>query len=117
MNLDARSGLPADFKAIVNASAQAANMVILSEFKGRSGPVLELFVNQHGVQVRRLSNDQLQQIGQTTGEVISELIQQNALSKKVFESLNKFRGEQKAYSTTAELDFLQARNLDFKWPT
>ena len=95
---------------------RATNMIILSEFQGRSGPVLDEFVNKHGVQVRRLSDEQLKKIGETTGEVIAELITQDALSKKVFTSLNRFRSEQKAYSTTTELDFLQARNLDFKWP-
>ena len=38
------------------------------------------------------------------------------MSKKVFENMNKFRGEQKAYSSTTEFDFLHARGLDFKWP-
>ena len=116
VNSAAWNGLADDLKALVNACAQAANVMILSEFQGRSGPVLDQFVNKHGVQIRRLSDDQLKKIGQTTGEVISELVEQDALSKKVFESLNKFRREQKAYSTTTELDFLQARNLDFKWP-
>jgi TRAP-type mannitol/chloroaromatic compound transport system substrate-binding protein len=109
-------GLEPDLKAIVEQCAFSANVVMLSEFQGRSGPVLQQFVKQYGVQVRRLTDDQLKKLGEVSGEVISEIIKTDPMSKKVFESMNKFRGEQKAYSSTTEFDFLHARGLDFKWP-
>lgn len=109
-------GLEDDLRAIVEQCAYSANVVMLSEFQARSGPILEQFVKQYGVIIKKLSNTQLQKIGETAGEVISEIVKADAMSKKVFESMNKFRGEQKAYSTTTELDYLLARNLDYKWP-
>ena len=78
--------------------------------------MLEQFVNEYDVQVRRLSDEQLVKIGEVAGEVISEIVETDAMSKKVFESMNKFRAQQKAYSSTTEFDFLYARNLDYKWP-
>lgn len=116
INNDKWNSLEPDLKAIVEQCAYAANVVMLSEFQARSGPVLEQFVNEYGVQVRRLSDEQLVKIGEVAGQVISEITSQDAMSKKVFESMNKFRGQQKAYSSTTEYDFLYARNLDFKWP-
>jgi TRAP-type mannitol/chloroaromatic compound transport system substrate-binding protein len=89
---------------------------MLSEFQARSGPVLQQFINQYGVQVRRLTDEQLKRLGEVSGEVISEIIKTDAMSRKVFESMNKFRGEQKAYSSITEFDFLHVRALDFKWP-
>ena len=109
-------GLAPDLKAIVEQCAFSTNVVMLSEFQARSGPVLEQFVNEHGVQVRRLSDEQLKKIGEVSGEVISEIIESDKMSKRVFESMNKFRTQQKAYSGTTEFDFLYARGLDFKWP-
>jgi hypothetical protein len=53
------------------------------------------------VQVRRLTDEQLKRLGE---------------SRKVFESMNKFRGEQKACSSITDFDFLHVRGLDFKWP-
>jgi TRAP-type mannitol/chloroaromatic compound transport system substrate-binding protein len=89
---------------------------MLSEFQARSGPVLEQFVKQYGVQVRRLTDEQLKKLGEVSGEVIAEIIKTDPMSRKVFASMNKFRGDQKTYSSTTEFDFLRARGLDFKWP-
>ncbi|MGI9385414.1 MAG: TRAP transporter substrate-binding protein [Methyloligellaceae bacterium] len=110
-------GLPDDLKAIVEQCAYSANQNMLSEFQARSGPVLEQFVNQHGVIIKQLSDDALTKIGNTAGEVISELAAKDPMSKKVFASLGKFRKQQKDYSTTTEGDFIRARNLPFKYPT
>jgi TRAP-type mannitol/chloroaromatic compound transport system substrate-binding protein len=109
--------LPDDLKAIVTNCAYATNDVMLSEFQARSGPVLQQFVNEHGAEIRRLSDEQLTKIGETCGEVISELVEQDPLTKKVFESMNKFRTEQIAYSGTTEQDFFRARGLEYKWPS
>lgn len=108
--------LEPDLKAIVEQCAYSTNVVMLSEFQARSGPVLQQLIKQYGVEIRRLTDEQLKKLGEVAGEVISEIIAADPMSKKVFESMNKIRGEQKIYSTTTELDFLQARNLDFKWP-
>lgn len=108
-------GLEDDLKAIVTQCAFAANVVMLSEFQARSGPVLQQFIEQNGVIVKRLSDEQLKKLGETSAEVIAEIVSRDPMSKKVFESMNKFRGEQKVYSSTTEADFLHARSLDFKW--
>lgn len=109
-------GLEPDLKAIVEQCAFSTNVVMLSEFQARSGPILQQFVNDHGVQVRRLSDEQIKKIGEVSGEVISEITAADEMSKRIFESMNKFRKQQKAYSSTTEFDFLYARGLDFKWP-
>jgi TRAP-type mannitol/chloroaromatic compound transport system substrate-binding protein len=109
-------GLEDDLKAIVEQCAAATNVVMLSEFQARSGPVLDQFVKQNGVIVKRLSDEQMIKIGETAGNVIAEIIKGDAMSRKVFDSMNKMRGEQIAYSHTTEFDFLHARNLKYRWP-
>lgn len=105
-----------DLKAIVEQCAFSANVVMLSEFQARSGPVLDQYVNKHGVEVRKLSDEQVAKLGETSAEVLNEITERDALAKKIFTSMNKFRGEQKAYSTVAEGDYLYARSLQFSWP-
>lgn len=117
INKDAWNDLDDDLKAIVTNCAYATNDVMLSEFQARSGPILQQFVNEHGVQIRKLSNEQLVKIGTTCGEVISELVAADPMSKRVFDSMNKFRAEQIFYSATTEQDFFRARSLDYKWPS
>ncbi len=110
-------GLEDDLKAIILQCAAATNVIMLSEFQARSGPVLEQFVNKHGVEIKKLSDEQLIKLGETAGEVLTEITAKDAMAKKIFTSMNKFRGEQKAYSNVAEGDYFLARNLNYKWPT
>lgn len=105
-----------DLKGIVEQCANSTNVYMLSEFQARSAPVLQQMVNDHGVDVRRLSDEQLIAIGTAAGEIIAELVAEDEMTRKVFESMNVFRGQQADYSTIAELDFLQARNLNYDWP-
>lgn len=116
INKDAWESLDDDLKAIVRNCAFATTSVMLSEFQARSGPVLQQFVNDHGVEIRRLSDEQLAAIGQTCGEVIAELVEADPMTRKVFESMNRYRTEQIAYSGTTEQDFFRARSLDYDWP-
>ncbi len=106
-----------DLKAIVEQCAAATNVIMLSEFQARSGPVLDQFVNKHGVEIKKLTDEQIIKLGETAAEVLTEITARDAMSNKVFTSMNKFRGEQKAYSDVAEADFLHARQLKYKWPT
>lgn len=109
--------LPDDLKAIVEQCAYSTTQVMLSEFVGRSGPVLDEFVNKHGVIIKKLSDDILQTLGGIAGEVISDLAAKDPMSKKVFASLAKFRNLQLAYSDATEGDFLKARGLPYEFPT
>lgn len=109
-------GLEDDLKAIVQQCAFSTNVVMLSEFQARSGPVLEQFVKQHGVIIKKLTDEQIKKLAETAADVLTEITGRDAMAKKVFTSMNKFRGEQEAYSDVAEADFLHARSLDYKWP-
>jgi len=102
---------------LVEQCAYSTNVVMLSEFQARSAPILQQFVEKHGVIIKRLSDEQLQKIAEVAAEVLQEITASDAMSKKVFESMNKFRTEQKAYSDVAEADFLHARSLKYKWPS
>lgn len=110
-------GLDGELKAIVEQCAAATNVVMLSEFQLRSGPVLQQFLKQHGVIIKTLSDEVLAKLGETTGEVISELIAKDKFSAKVFKSMAKVRQEQIAYTDVTEASFIHARKLKYKFPT
>lgn len=106
-----------DLKAIVEQCANSTNVVMLSEFQLRSGPVLQQFIKQHGVIIKTLSDDVLTKLGEITGAVIAELIAKDKLSAKVFKSMAKVRLEQIAYTDVTEASFIQARKLKYKFPS
>ena len=109
-------GLEDDLKAIVTQCANSTNMIMLSEFQARSGPILQSFIKDHGVVIKTLSDDVLTKFGKVAGEVISELAAADKMSAKVLKSMASFRTEQVAYSNTTEGAFINARNLPFKFP-
>ena len=116
VNAKAWDGLPDDLKAIVEQCAAATNLTMLSEFQARSGPVLQSFLNDHGVVMNELSDEILTKIGTICGEVISDLVQADKTSAKVFTSMAKFRESQMGYTATSDADFVRARALPFKFP-
>lgn len=116
VNAKAWDDLPDDLQAIVEQCAYATNSVMLSEFVTRSAPVLQSLVDEHGVVVKRLSDEILTELGRAAGEVISELVDTDPMSRKVFASLSKFRGQQTGYSDVTVGDFLRARNLPYQFP-
>lgn len=117
VNGKAWDSLEDDLKALVIQCANSTNMIMLSEFQGRSGPVLQSFVKDHGVVIKTLSDDVLTKFGSVAGEVISELAAADKMSAKVLKSMASFRTEQKAYSSTTEGAIINARNLPFKFPS
>jgi TRAP-type mannitol/chloroaromatic compound transport system substrate-binding protein len=109
--------LPADLKAIVEQCANSTNVVMLSEFQARSGPVLQSFVKEHGVIINNLSDEVLTELGNVSGQIISELIAADKFSEKVFKSMIKFREHQMAYTSSSDGDFIKARALPYKFPS
>jgi len=109
--------LPKDLQAIVTQCSYATNERMLSEFVARNGPALDVLVKQHKVQLRKFPDPVLQGLGSLSGEVIAELAAKDKLSGKVFASMAQFRGLQIGWSNFTEASFMQARALDYKFPT
>lgn len=115
VNLDAWSKLPDDLKAIVAAAAAAVNAIVLSEFEARNNESLKVLVETHGVVLKRFSDEVLGELGRLSGEVLRDLTSRDDRSRKVFESLTKFRSEAMAWSKVADEAYLAARELPYAY--
>ena len=113
VNKQALEALPADLQAIVEYACQAANDDMFSEFTARNSHALKTLVDQHGVQLRRFPDALLAQIGQVAAEVVAEVADQDALSKRVYDSFAAFRKNSIAYTRISEAAYTQARALTF----
>lgn len=116
VNTAAWDALPDDLKTLVEAVAFATTNVMLAEFTARSAPVLQSFLDDHGVVINRLPDELLIKLGDAVGEVIAEKAEADPMVKKVYASLNKFRKEQMVYSQVTEAAFVEARNLPYTFP-
>ncbi len=113
VNKQALEALPADLQAVVKYACQAANDDMLSEFTARNSQALKTLVDEHGVQLRRFSDELLAQIGKVSAEVVAEVASQDPFSSRVYDSFDAFRKNSIAYTHISEEAYTQARALTF----
>ena len=112
-NKQALEALPSDLQAVVEYACQAANDDMLSEFTARNSQALKTLVDEHGVQLRRFSDELLAQIGKVSAEVVAEIAGQDPFSSRVYDSFDAFRKNSIAYTRISEEAYTQARALTF----
>jgi len=113
INLAAWEKLPADLKAIVEQANAAVNQIVLSEFNARNGSSLQILLKEHNVQLKRFPDSVLTGLGKLSGEVLNDLAGKDPLSRKLMNSLLKFRAEQMPWTAIGESGFAQARALPY----
>ena len=113
VNKQALESLPADLQAVVKYACQAANDDMFSEFTARNSQALKTLVDEHGVQLRRFSDELLAQIGKVSAEVVAEIAGQDPFSSRVYSSFDAFRKNSIAYTRISEEAYTQARALTF----
>ena len=109
INKDAFAKLPADLQAIVRTAAQAENEHMLSEMTARNMTALKSLQEKHHVQLRALPTEVLERFKELSAEVLAELAASDPASKKVYDSLQSYAQDIKAYHQVSERAFLNAR--------
>ena len=97
--------LPKDLQSILEHAAARINHWMLCEFEAQNAYYLKLMVNEHGVQLRNFPDEVLAAFKGYTAEVIDELTQKDAFSKKVYESYRTFQKEINYWSAKTEQPF------------
>ena len=113
VNQAAFDSLPEDLKVIVEVAAKAANQSMLDEYTAKNNSALRELVQVHGVDFRRLPDDVLIRLHQETDSVISEMIADDPLAKKVYNSYTKFAKGVREYHRVSEKALLEARDLPY----
>ena len=108
-------GLSTSEQQLIASACAAENDVGLAEFNARNGASLEVLVQKHGVQVRRFSNQLLNQIGKLAGEVVAEVGTSDATTRKIYESFLKSRKASIGWSKLGDQAYWNARLLPFKY--
>jgi len=110
VNKTAFKALSADLQAIVLNACKVVNLDMLAEYTARNPVALQTLLEKHGVALRSYPDDVLAEMRRLTDEVVTELGQQDAFSRKVFASYRKFLDQSKEWSRVSELAYLQARD-------
>lgn len=115
INLDVWESFTPAQKAIVQSAAMAESNRSLAEFNAKNGDSLQALLNQHGVQLKKFSDDVLNAIGVASGEVMAELASADDITKEVYESFLVNRRNSIGWSRLAEEAYFSARRLPFKY--
>ncbi len=107
--------LSASDQDLIKSCAAAENSYVLAEFNARSSDALDTLINEHGVQVRRMSNDMLNGLGEASGRVVAEVGAEGGITQRVYESFIAFRRKAIAYDKLSGLAYGNARLLPFKY--
>jgi TRAP-type mannitol/chloroaromatic compound transport system substrate-binding protein len=91
INKSAFDGLPTYLQNIIRTAAARSTHWVLSEFDAKNNEYLQKLVNEENVKLRRFPDSVLTTLRGYSTEVIEELIETDAPSKKVYESFAAFR--------------------------
>ncbi len=90
INQAAWDKLPGDLQAVVEAAARATAMEYNADYRFHNVVSLQALVDRHGVQLRAFPDEVNRAFGRTSMEVLNELGERDALTRKIHRSYMKF---------------------------
>ncbi|MGD9807130.1 MAG: TRAP transporter substrate-binding protein [Deferribacterales bacterium] len=99
--------LPEDLKQIVQAACARANVWMLTKFESQNNIYLKKLVNEHHVQLKKFPADVLAKFKVLSEEVIQEVTEKDAMSKKVYESYSAFKKDISEWAKLSEAMFYE----------
>jgi TRAP-type mannitol/chloroaromatic compound transport system substrate-binding protein len=110
--------LPEDLQQVVRSCCAEGYIDMKSEYDIRSGEAMATLANDHGVKFMRLPNDVLAGLGAAAGELVQESMDTgDDFTKRVWQSYLASRALTMRALRFNEQAFLNARTLDFPFPT
>jgi len=114
VNKQAYDSLPQDLQSIIEGAARAINQDMLDEYTARNQAALDVLVDTHHVQLRKLPDDVLLELHRITREVLKKMVSEDPKFNKVYESQRAFKEQIKKYHKISEQAYYRARELENK---
>lgn len=115
VNLQVWNELTQAQRAIIQSAAMAEDSFTFADITMHSGPALQTLTGEHGVQVRRFSEEILKALGAVAGEVLKEAAASDELTARVYQSYIAARRALRPWTEAADEAYLAARRLDFPY--
>jgi len=84
---------------------------MLADYTAHNPVALKVLLDKHGVDMRPYPDDVIAELHRLAEEVVFEIAEKDAFSRKVYASYRKFFQQSKQWSNISELAYLRARNL------
>ncbi len=98
-------------QAIIESAALAEHTYTTSEYEARNAEALRTLIDEHGVQLRRFSDDILRAAARISTEVLNEVAAEDELTGRVYESYKASLARTSRWGEISERAFAQARAL------
>ena len=110
INMDAWNSLPKHLQAIIETATKAVNQDTLDEYLARNNQALTELVEVHGVELRKLPDDVIEEFRAISNEILSDLAEEDEVIGKVYDSYIEFKNNVTEYHKISEDSFIEARN-------
>ena len=110
INMDAWNSLPKHLQVIIETATKAVNQDTLDEYLARNNQALTELVEVHGVELRKLPDDVIEEFRAISNEILSDLAEEDEVIGKVYDSYIEFKKNVTEYHKISEDSFIEARN-------
>ena len=110
INLDEWNSLPKHLQVIIETATKAVNQDMLDEYLAKNNQALTELVEVHGVELRRLPDDVIEEFRMISDQILEELAQEDESIAKVYSSYKSFKQDVSEYHKISEDAFIEARN-------
>lgn len=110
MNKSWWSNLSKTDQAIIEAACHEENSLQMAETNANNGAYLEKLIKEHGVELRRFSDEIYDSFGKAAEEVFDETRQHSELAGKIHESFVKARTEIGGWISLSDTAYTNQRN-------
>jgi len=110
INKQAYESLPEDLAEILRQATLAINNDLLAEYTARNNAALSELVNQHGVELRRLPDDVLDELKKISEEVTAEIVDDDPLSQRIYQSFMQYKEGVVNYHEISERAYINTRD-------
>ena len=110
INIDAWNSLPNHLQVIIETATKAVNQDMLDEYLAKNNQALTELVELHGVELRRLPDDVIEEFREISNKILDDLAKEDETIAKVYKSYLNFKNNVSAYHEISEDAFVESRN-------
>ena len=110
INMDAWNSLPKHLQVIIETATKAVNQDTLDEYLARNNQALTELIEVHGVELRKLPDDVIEEFRAISNEILSDLAEEDEVIGNVYDSYIEFKNNVTEYHKISEDSFIEARN-------
>ena len=100
---------------LIERVAHAEYTYSLAEFNANNARAVSQLAEDSSVEIRKFDDGLLRALGEASGDVVSDVGNRDAVSRRIYESYFGFRDKLTRWADLSERGFLNARNLSFDY--